>query len=139
MLFKIEVGGSLLLAIFFVWLLPFSWLEDWIFPRLGRRVANGADGSHDMRSLLQIRAYLARANQLMRRRTTCLTLAVAALLLLSRRRIPSVLYIGVKTGYRHDEPSSFQAHAWLVAGGRTVTGAEEASGCSVIKEYSFPE
>lgn len=52
---------------------------------------------------------------------TCLTRAVAIKLMLGRRRCPSTLYLGVRV-----RDNTLFAHAWLRAGNRIVSGAQEA-------------
>ncbi len=56
--------------------------------------------------------------------SNCLTQAVAAKRLLTRRGIPSTLHLGVAEG---GQERSFEAHAWLEAGGRVITGQTERS------------
>jgi hypothetical protein len=50
--------------------------------------------------------------------TDCLSQALATHILLSWKRIPSELNIGVA----HSETGDFEAHAWVVFGGRVVMG-----------------
>ena len=54
-------------------------------------------------------------------RSTCLTRALVAQILLKRRGLPAELHIGVGK----DENGKFQAHAWIVSGGRVIIGSEE--------------
>src|SRR4051812_40337441 len=49
---------------------------------------------------------------------SCLTQALAAQVLLTRRGHPALLHIGVAKGER----GRFQAHAWVESGGNIVTG-----------------
>lgn len=53
--------------------------------------------------------------------STCLTRACAGRLMLARRRIPSMIVIGVTSG------GKTRAHAWLVSEGGMVCGGREAS------------
>ncbi len=54
--------------------------------------------------------------------STCLMQALAARMMLRRRRVPSVLVVGVRS--RDGRPG---AHAWLIAGGGAVCGGQEAA------------
>ena len=54
--------------------------------------------------------------------STCLMQALAARMMLVRRRVPSVLVLGVDS--RDGRP---RAHAWLIAGGGAVCGGQEAA------------
>jgi hypothetical protein len=54
---------------------------------------------------------------------TCLVRALAGRAMLRRRRIAHVVHFGVA-----QQDGNFSAHAWLTAGGGTVTGGREAIG-----------
>lgn len=56
-------------------------------------------------------------------RCSCLVMALAGRMMLTRRRIPSVLHLGVD---RRD--GALAAHAWLEAAGGMVCGGAEAAG-----------
>lgn len=64
---------------------------------------------------------------------SCLTQALAAQIMLSRRRVPSVLHLGVDT--RRD---GFGAHAWLEAGGRVILGNTRERLADFARIASFP-
>ncbi|MEO5578105.1 MAG: lasso peptide biosynthesis B2 protein [Sphingomicrobium sp.] len=53
-------------------------------------------------------------------RTDCLVQALAAQRWLGRNAIATTLTLGVQ----RDKPSDFEAHAWLTAGDRIVTGGD---------------
>jgi hypothetical protein len=64
-------------------------------------------------------------------RSTCLVQAIAAMAMLRRRRLPSVLYLGVG---KQDE-KNMRAHAWLTSAGITLTGAPVDSGLTVVSVF----
>jgi hypothetical protein len=61
-------------------------------------------------------------------RLVCLPQAMAANTMLSRRKIDSTLYLGVKL----DQADALTAHAWLRAGVKWVTGGAARHGQSVV-------
>jgi hypothetical protein len=62
--------------------------------------------------------------------SSCLIKAVAARLMLMRRRMPSILVLGVS---RRDGQT--RAHAWLLGGGGVVCGGDEAAEFSPIAAF----
>ena len=96
-----------------LWLLPFGTVQQ-LAARTGRK--SGVDQPVE-RVVWAIKAIDRRIP-----RATCLTQALAAQVLLARCGHPSSLKIGVA---KHD-PRGFQAHAWLVSGGRILIGGDEA-------------
>jgi hypothetical protein len=59
---------------------------------------------------------------------TCLTQALAALLLMRRRGLDAELRLGV----RRDGAGSVEAHAWIESAGRVLVGAREARAFSPL-------
>ncbi len=59
---------------------------------------------------------------------------MAAKWMLSRRNIPSTLFLGIR---RPTEPASSTTdlHAWLRVGERTITGGDALEGFTVIARY----
>lgn len=64
-------------------------------------------------------------------RCLCLEQAIAAQLMLRRRRIPSTLYLGVGRG-----PAALEAHAWLRCGELILTGAQGRERFAVVATYA---
>ena len=67
---------------------------------------------------------------------SCLTEALTAQLLLTRRGYPALLHIGVARG----EWGTFQAHAWVESGGKILTGEpghERFAPLAVLKGEDF--
>ncbi len=81
-------------------------------------------------------AAVSQAVQLMSRYTPwesmCLVQAVAAMNMLSRRKISSTLYLG--TG--KDEKDEFAAHAWLRSGPFIITGAKGRKRYTVVGKFA---
>ncbi len=64
----------------------------------------------------------------------CLTQSVAGRLMLVRRRIPSTLYLGVRSG----ADGAFEAHAWLRCGSYFVTGGDGHESFTVLTHFADP-
>ncbi|MDN4526742.1 lasso peptide biosynthesis B2 protein [Fictibacillus fluitans] len=62
----------------------------------------------------------------------CLVRAIAASKMLSRRKIPSTLYLGTAK----DKSGKLIAHAWLRSGTRIITGADVMSDFSVVAKFA---
>lgn len=67
----------------------------------------------------------------LRRHHRCLVEALGAARLLTRRSVPWLLKVGVAPG----RGAPLAAHAWLIAGGRIVTGRAESTGFSELQVY----
>jgi len=65
-------------------------------------------------------------------RSTCLTRALTAWLMLRRRNVPSVLRLGAT----RDDRLEWRMHAWLVCGGVTIIGHEEADSFTPLARAS---
>lgn len=65
---------------------------------------------------------------------SCLTQALAAQIMLARRRCPTTLHVGVK----RDVNGTFGAHAWLESNGRLLLGGTRASLKSFVRLAVFP-
>lgn len=61
----------------------------------------------------------------------CLTTAIAARLMLARRRVPSVTRFGMAA-----KPGRIEAHAWLEVDGVAVTGGAEADGFVPVAAFT---
>ncbi len=66
-------------------------------------------------------------------KSNCLAQAIAAKRMLHRRKLPSILFLGVRKG----EQDEFEAHAWVDFGPVTLTGGHDQAGYSVVS--SFPD
>ncbi len=109
----VEALGCLLLAGVSVRALPFRWLG---------RVFGGSrspiPGPDRARKALRVRWAIRRVVERSPLRFACLAQSVAARAMLTRRRVPTSLRLGV----RRDEGGALAAHAWLLAGDTFVTG-----------------
>ncbi|WP_227394757.1 lasso peptide biosynthesis B2 protein [Jeotgalibacillus aurantiacus] len=102
--------------------------------KLGERMK---ETSHELKDQdRQTLAAVSQAVQIMSRYTPwesmCLVQAVAAMNMLSRRDIPSTLYLG--TG--KDESGKLAAHAWLRSGPFIITGAKGRSRYTVVGMFA---
>lgn len=69
-------------------------------------------------------------------RVTCLMEAVAARMMLSRRGIPSTLYLGVMPARGG---SAMEAHAWLRCGTMILTGASERERFTAVTTFAWED
>ncbi len=101
-----------------MWLLPFQTLR-----RLLNRVARIPVGlrKEDQAPTESVVWAVETAGRHLHGGKTCLTQALAAQMLLSRRGRPAMLHIGAVK----DEEGKFLAHAWVESEGRVVIGGHE--------------
>lgn len=65
----------------------------------------------------------------------CLAQALAGATMLRLRRVPSLVYFGVRPA-KSSAGREMSAHAWLVSDGRILTGAGEHESHAVVAVYS---
>jgi hypothetical protein len=123
----IEAALALIAMRIVVLAVPFSWWDRVV----GQAGESSAEDGHrtptpDVVARGVGRA-IARAVPRLPFHSSCLVQALAARLMLARRRRPSTLVLGVKA-----ENGAFRAHAWLLSGGGTVCGGLEAAGYQTI-------
>jgi len=68
-------------------------------------------------------------------RSMCLEQAIAAKVMLRRRRVPNTLYLGVARGPSAGEPPMI-AHAWLRSGTVQVTGGAPVDQYAVVSTFA---
>jgi hypothetical protein len=107
-----------------LWLLPFAVVQRMAL-RSGRKSTTAQPANHLVWAVKAIGRRLPGA--------TCLTQALAAQALLARSDHQSRLQIGVAK----DERRGFQAHAWLISGGRIVIGESEADGYTSLVAWEM--
>lgn len=89
--------------------------------------------STDYGKILRVRDGLARMTPRLPFQCSCLTQALAGQWMLRRRKVASVLHVGVaKPG------PEITAHAWLTAGDRVVCGGEESPSFTPIGRFPSP-
>jgi Transglutaminase-like superfamily len=103
-----EAGILFLAAKVSVHTMPFRKIERYLRAHWGGHVADICDRHEDIRL---IRLSLSRAGSLFRWKAPCLSRSIAEFIMLRRRRIPAVMYMGVKV----IENSALSAHAWVEA------------------------
>src|SRR5262245_21777851 len=98
-----EAGILFLAAKVSVHTLPFGYIERHLRAHWGGATADIGDRHDDIRL---IRRSLARAESLLRWKAPCLSRSIAEFIMLRRRGIPAVMYLGVKV----IEDSTLSAH-----------------------------
>lgn len=104
-----------------------------LVPYVGRQCCHELDTVADRRSVAEAKRIawiISAVARRLPRRPRCLTQAVAAKLMLSRRNVPSTLVFGVC----RDGPET--THAWLRVGDIVVTGGARVSRYSVIASFA---
>ncbi len=113
----LKAGLLLVIMRLGLWLLP--------FPSLMRLVAHLSRPGSKVRPadpvLLEKISWAVKAASPYLPRPTCLTQALTTQTMLKSWGFPADLHIGVAK----DENGQFQAHAWIVSGGRVIIGSEE--------------
>ena len=104
-----EAGILFLAAKVGVHTIPFGRIERYLRAHWGGGAADVCDRHEDIRL---IRLSLSRAGGLYRWEAPCLSRSIAEFIMLRRRGIPAVMYMGVKV----IENSALSAHAWVEAG-----------------------
>ncbi len=66
-------------------------------------------------------------------KSNCLAQAIAGKIMLTRRHIPSTLYIGVTKDKDHS--ADLSAHAWLRCGDRMVTGDQNRQDFTIVGRF----
>jgi hypothetical protein len=113
-------------------LLPFRWLAPFIGqPHPATDHAIRVYDSNETSSALTVRRAILRVSQRMPWHLSCLVRAIAAQMMLRRRRLPSVLHLGVLVRNR----TELCAHAWLRCGDIDVVGAEIAGDYTPIAAF----
>jgi hypothetical protein len=126
-----EATMWLALARITIVLLPFPRIA----ARLGKHMHESAQGDDESRRAVLRRIAWA-VGAIGRRapwRCMCLERAIAARMMLRRRRIGSTLYFGVA---RDPATTAVQAHAWLRCGSYFVTGGEDRARYAVVSTFA---
>src|SRR5262245_14736550 len=101
-----EAGSLYLVAKVSVHTIPFRHIERFLRTSVGSGAAKASDRQEDTRL---VRLSLLRCGSLFRWKAPCLSRSIAEFIMLRRRGIPAVLYIGAKL----IESSTLSAHAWV--------------------------
>src|SRR5262245_33942666 len=88
--------------------IPFRHIERYLRAHWGGSAADICDRHEDVRL---VRLSLSRAGSLFRWKAPCLSRSIAEFIMLRRREIPAVMYMGVKVIGN----SALSAHAWVEA------------------------
>ena len=71
-------------------------------------------------------------------KSTCLVQVLAAHIMLRKRGIPGVFYLGVTKDGAEQDSSGFLAHAWLMCNGEFITGEAGHEQYTVVSSFSWP-
>ena len=113
MLYVGRAAITLVVADAVIRVLPFAAVAR----RIRREMSWRASPAESASSVKHVRWAIAAARRRLPWTIRCLAEAVAANRMLASRGVPSELWLGVQP-----KPGGTDAHAWLVAGGCTVTG-----------------
>jgi hypothetical protein len=116
-----EAGMLLLLSNVSVNAIPFRHIESFLRARWN----DGTQGAIiDVDDIKLVKLSLSRMASLLPWKSLCLSRSIAEFIMLRRRGIPAVMYVGVK----FSENSSLLAHAWVHTGQDATKGNLENSG-----------
>ncbi len=127
----LEALALLGLAWLAVRLLPFRAIAPWLgmvhspHEFLPETILSG-----DARQAKAVRSALHAATRRLPWTSTCLMRCLAGRLMLGRRRVPSLVRLGVAR-----EEAQERAHAWLIASGIDVSGGESAADFTPISDF----
>lgn len=126
---KVEIIVLLATARVMILLLPFRWLKKTmgdvgVASNVVAEPMALVDDPATLRAL-QIGRHIAQMAKRMPFKAVCLPQAMVGKWMLVRRRQTSQIFIGVRKGA---DGNSVDLHAWLMAGGRCITGDRERRG-----------
>lgn len=125
----LEAWGCLALARVMIVIMPFRLIAR----RLGRTRAESSSLAGKGEGLARTISWAVRtASRYSLWRSTCLTQAMAAKMMLRRRQLPNTLYLGLAK----DEEGTLRAHAWLRCGEAILTGGENRAGFTTIASFA---
>jgi hypothetical protein len=126
-----EAGALLLLSSLSVRTLPFRHVDYLLRSRWG----GNSSASHPDRSrgdiVRLINLSISRALKALPLKPLCLSQAIAAFVMLRRRQIPAIIYLGAKV-----EDASLLAHAWVNAGDDAHTGGPDNAAYAPLTKIS---
>jgi hypothetical protein len=112
--------------------LPFRWLARWLGRHQSGLEESGVVLRADQRAAaLSVRRALLRLTPRLPWHTTCLVRAIAGRMMLGRRRLPSILYLGAQ----NSSTTEIAAHAWLRCGEVDVIGTVGAERFTPITAF----
>jgi hypothetical protein len=110
--FLCEAGTLLLLSNLSIKSIAFRHIDNFLRSHWN----DGAPGPEHADDINLVKFSVSRAANVLPSQSRCLSRSIAELIMLRRRGIPAVMYMGVKSS----EHSSLHAHAWVLTG-RQVT------------------
>jgi len=128
--FFYEALPLLIVAKFGVKVIPFRYIYRFLHDRWKDLPTASLDYAADIRL---VKASLSRAERRLPWNTLCLPRSIAAFIMLRRRGIPTVMYVGVKY-----ENCSLLAHAWVQIGREMVDGKPDSPGFTTLMTIGQP-
>jgi hypothetical protein len=127
----VEAGLCLISARLLLFL-PFRWLVRLIGRPQTVAESSVAIGDTTLSSPANaVRRAILRAARRLPWQSSCLVSALAAWMMLRRRRLPSLLHLGVRSA----DATALSAHAWLKCGEIDVIGVENAPGFTPVAVF----
>lgn len=125
----IEIIALLSFAKLCIKVIRFNILTNWI-GKIHRETAR--ESKNSLMKLFKIKRFIKSITKYLPWESVCYDKAIAAKLILNRRKIPSTLYIGlVKSKY-----GQLDGHAWVRAGNFYITGGMERKKYHTIAFFS---
>ena len=105
-----------------------------IAPRLGilNQELNKSITTLQAKKAEEIRLSVARVARFLPWRSVCMDQATTGLMMLSRRKIPASLCLGVK---KDPQQNKLLAHAWILCGNRILIGGKQSRGFKLVSTF----
>lgn len=102
-----------------------------LLPALCRAEGEGIVTQRQQQMAIEVGHALARGSRALPWRSRCLVLAFAGAMMLRRRDVPYILYLGARIGAER-----LEAHAWLRSGPVRVTGGDGERDYAVVGTFA---
>lgn len=133
----VEAVVCLAIARFLIRFIPLKrW--SWVMGR-ARREADAPRSNDDVLQARKIGRIVRMASRWVPWNAVCLPQAIAAKIMLARRRIQATLYVGLRRAVPPDGTSTaddIELHAWLRVGHKVITGGEVSADFRALISYS---
>jgi len=110
-------------------ILPFRWIAPFLGQHMASSDENDKDG--DRKTEVSVSRAILTMSRHLPWESKCLVQAISGKMMLSRRKIPSTLYLGVAK----KEDGDLNAHAWIRCGDRILTGARGHRQFTVVASF----
>ncbi|MFW6095667.1 MAG: lasso peptide biosynthesis B2 protein [Bacteroidota bacterium] len=117
-----EAVFFLLISNFLIYLVPLRRWHQWIGRQSEQHKETTLSPEQPGR-IRQLKENVRRANKLLFNTSKCFAMSLALKKMMSRRKLPAALYLGVKK----DETKNLAAHAWVKSGENIIYGGKNAT------------